>query len=141
MSNEGYKKEFQELKENLFENFAIYHERVTLLVQLTLFEIEETRVNFKAKIIKPLDKNHAEKNRLYQNMIVKDEIIFGASYQFGNDESVYLIKNKKIGRPYCPFTLWLDPELSKFINENEDTKTKKIPEYILWDKEWRQIKN
>ncbi|MBK6820267.1 MAG: hypothetical protein IPG85_12040 [Bacteroidetes bacterium] len=78
MTNEEYQYEFQLLKNNLVDSYVIYHERVTLLLQLTLFEIQETRVNFKAKIIKPLDKIRAEENNLYQHMISKEEISFSA---------------------------------------------------------------
>ena len=137
MTNEEHKIEFQILKNNLVDNLVVYHERVTLLLQLTLFEIEDTRVNFKAKIIKPLDKICAEKNRLYKHMIAKDEISFSASYLFGNDNFESLLQNKKLGRAYCPFTLWLDPELSKFVLDNNDAITKQIPKYILWNEDWK----
>jgi hypothetical protein len=140
MTNEEHKIEFQLLKDNLINNYVIYHERVTLLLQLTVFDIEDTRVNFKAKIIKPLNKARAEENRLYHNMISKNEISFSASYLFGKDDTSLLINNKKLGRAYCPFTLWLDPELSKFVLENEDDVTKKIPKYILWSEDWRVLK-
>lgn len=140
MTNEEYKIEFQSLKNGLIDNYVIYHERVTLLLQLTLFDIQETRVNFNAKIIKPLDKIRAEKNNLYRHMISKDEISFGASYFFGNDNSSSLLNNKKLGRAYCPFTLWLDPELSKFVLENGDDITKQIPKYILWSEDWTVLK-
>lgn len=140
MTNEEHKIEFQKLKNNLIDNLVVYHERVTLLLQLSLFEIEDTRVNFKAKIVKPLDKISAEKNRLYQHMIAKDEISFSASYLFGNDTTESLLKNKKLGRSYCPFTLWLDPELSKFVLDNDDATTKQIPTYILWNQDWKVLK-
>lgn len=140
MTNEEHKIQLKILKNNLIDNFVVYHERVTLLLQLTLFKKEDTRVNFKAKIIKPLDKTHAEKNRLYQYMIAKDEISFSASYLFGNDNIDSLIKNKKLGRAYCPFTLWLDPELSKFVLDNDDAITKQIPKYILWSEDWKVLK-
>lgn len=140
MTNEEHKIQLQILRNNLIDNLVVYHERVTLLLQLTLFEIEDARVNFKAKIIKPLDKTHAEKNRLYQYMIAKDEISFSASYLFGNDNIDSLIKNKKLGRAYCPFTLWLDPELTKFVLDNDDAITKQIPKYILWSEDWTVLK-
>ena len=139
MTNEEYQYEFQLLKNNLVDSYVIYHERVTLLLQLTLFEIQETRVNFKAKMIKPLDKIRAEENNLYQHMISKEEISFSASYLFGKDDTSSLLKDKKLGRAYCPFTLWLDPELSKFVLENEDDITKQIPQYILWSEDWRVL--
>jgi hypothetical protein len=140
MTNEEYQNEFQLLKNNLVDSYVIYHERVTLLLQLILFEIQETRVNFKAKIIKPLDKTRAEENNLYRHMISKEEISFSTSYIFGKDDTSSLLKDKKLGRAYCPFTLWLDPELSKFVLENEDDITKQIPKYILWDEDWRVLK-
>lgn len=140
MTNEEHKIEFQLLKDNLVDNYVIFHERVTLLLQLTLFEIQDTRVEFKAKIIKPLDKIYAESNRLYLSMIAKDEITFGASYLFGKDDNTSLLKNKKLGRPYCPFTLWLDPELANFVLKNEDEITKQIPNFILWSEDWTVLK-
>lgn len=72
MTNEEHKIELTILKNNLVDNLAIFHERVTLLIQLTIFEIQDTQVNFQAKIIKPLDKKHAEKNNLYKHMILKN---------------------------------------------------------------------
>jgi len=139
MTNEEYKKEFQLLKDNLVDNLAIYHERITLLVQLTLFDIKEDRVEFTAKIIKPLDKSSAEKNRFYKPMLEKDIISFSASYQSVGGNGNSLLKNKKVGRPYCPFTLWLDPELSMFVKEQDDAITKQLPNLILWDKDWKHL--
>jgi hypothetical protein len=140
MTNESVRNEMQILKESLFDNYAIYHERVTLLIKLTEFDIQDSRVNFKAKIIKPLDKIQAEKSNLYRHMLSKDEISFSASYFFGNDDRSSILKDKKLGRAYCPFTLWLDPELSKFAFENENDITKQIPKYILWSEDWKVIK-
>ncbi len=141
LTNQEYMEAFQLLKDNLFNNLAIYHERVTLLIQLTNFDILESRVNFKAKIIKPLNKKYAEANRLYQHMITNDLISFSSSYQMGNmDDSQLLLNGNKVARAYCPFILWLDPELAQFILQNEDELTSQIPNYILRDKDWRIIK-
>ena len=92
MANEEIKKELQLLKDNLNNNYAIYHERMALLVQLTQFEIEETRVNFKAKVIKPLDKIQAETNKLYEHIIAKDDFSFNVSYLFGEKETISILK-------------------------------------------------
>lgn len=139
MTNEQIKNQLEILKENLHDNLAVYHERVTILIQLTQFEILETRVNFKAKINKPLNRIHAEKNRLFQYMILKDEISFGASY-FSDGMDNPILNVSKLGRPYCPFTLWTDPDLVKFVIESDDEITKKIPHLILWDKDWQILK-
>lgn len=138
MTNEEHRIELQLLKDSLIDNYVIYHERVTLLVQLTLFEIENTRVNFKAKIIKPLDRCHAEKDKFYQYLITKDELSFGSTYLFA-DNTFPLLQNNKLGRPYCPYSLWLDPELASFILENEDDITKQIPDF-LWGGDWSVLK-
>jgi hypothetical protein len=138
MTNQECIDTLTKLKNELIGNLAVFHERVTLLVELIEFNILEKNVQFKAKIIKPLDKEHAEKNKLYKYMINKEFISFGASYQFYSNN---LINGKKIGRPYCPFTLWLDPELTEFVKSNDDEITKKIPKFILWGEDWTVLKN
>lgn len=140
MTNEEHKKALEILKSNLTDNLAIYHERVTLLVQLSSFEIQDTNVEFTAKIIKPLDKNLAEENHLYQVMLKMPQISFGSQYLFAMDHSIPLLNGKKIGRPYCPFSLWLDSDLSKFVLDNNDEITKQIPEYILANEDWTHLK-
>lgn len=137
MTNQEYVWAFQLLKDSLYENYAVYHERVTLLIQLTVFEIAEDRVRFNAKIIKPLNKSYAEDNRLYHAMMAKEEISFGAGYLFGGADNTLLLKGTKVGRPYCPFILWLDPELARFVLQNNDEITCQIPNYILWSEDWR----
>ena len=140
MTNQEYEIEFQKLKNNLFNNLAVYHERVTLLIELTEFEILKTQVNFKAKIIKPLDFEKVENSRYYEWVTTTKEISFGSSYLFGEEDTNPLIKGTTIGRPYCPFTLWLDPELAKFVLENGDEITKLIPGYILSGEDWTVVK-
>lgn len=61
MTNEEIKNQFLLLKDNMHDNYAIYHERITFLIQLTKFEISDLGVRFRAKLIKPLDKGQAEK--------------------------------------------------------------------------------
>ena len=139
MTNEEYVKEFKILKDSLIDNLAIYHERITLLIQLTKFDINEDSVEFEAKIIKPLNKLEAEESRIYHYMLTKDTISFSTSYQFGPEDEKPLLVNKKVGRPYCPFTLWLDPELALFAKENEDDLTKQLPNLILWNQDWKVL--
>lgn len=141
MTNEETRVEIEKLKDNLKNNYAIYHERVTLLIELTSFEIEETRVNFKAKIIKPLDIEKAKPTGFYNTMKSKEEISFGASYLFGGEDSTPLLNGFRLGKPYCPFILWLDPELTQFVIDNKDEVTKQIPSYILWNEDWRVVQS
>lgn len=140
LTNEEHKIEIQLLKDHLVDNYVVYHERVTLLLQLTVFDIQDTHVSFKAKIIKPLDRSKAETNGLYQDMMSKEEISFSAPYLWGQDESSPLLNGKMIARGYCPFILWLDPELSLFVLNNEDEVINQIPTYILSSNDWRILK-
>ena len=140
MTNEEYRTAFQQLKEHLYEDYAIYHERVTLLIRLTKFEIGEIGVRFNGKIIKPLDQKYADSNGLYKHMLERDYIAFSATYLFRNEDHYPLVKGSKIGRPYCPFTLWLDPELVRFVLENDDEVTQKVPDLILCNEDWRELR-
>lgn len=140
MTNREYEIELNKLKNNLFNNLAVYHERVTLLIELTEFEILETQVNFKGKIIKPLDFEKVKNSRYYEWVTTTKEISFGSSYLFGEEDTNSLIEGTTIGGAYCPFTLWLDPELAKFVSENDDEITKLIPSYILSGKNWTAVK-
>lgn len=74
-------------------------------------------------------------------MISKNEISFSASYLFGTEDASPLLQYKKVGRPYCPFTLWLDSDLALFVLDNDNYITSKIPKFILWDDDWTVIKN
>jgi hypothetical protein len=127
------------LKNELFCNRAIYHERVTLLIEFIEFEINDTRVNFKAKIIKPLNQAHAQQNNLYKHMLTKDCIKFSSKYNWPGNSDMGILKGSKLGRPYCPFTLWLDPSLTEFVSTNEDMVIKKISAKILWSQDWQVL--
>jgi hypothetical protein len=97
-------------------------------------------VQFKAKIIKPLNKIAAERyGNIYKKLIEKGEFSFGASYQLGSNDSQPILKNNIVSRPYCSFTLWLDPELTKYVFENEDAATTQVQGYILGSKDWKEF--
>lgn len=140
MTNQDFVKKLQKLKNNLFNNLAVYHERVTLLVELTEFEILETQVNFKGKKIKPLNFEMVKNSRYYEWATNTEEISVGVTYLWGDENKNSLIKGSTIGRPYCSFILWLDPELAKFVSENDDEITKQIPSYILNSGNWKAVK-
>ena len=140
LSNERKKvsSELAVLKSNLVNNHAIYHERVTLLIKLTQFDIGDTHVKCKAKLVKPLDRAHAEKSRAYRFLSRKDEIRFGVAFVGSHGRS--MVNGTKIGGPYCPFILWTDPELVNFVMANGDELTKQLPPYLLWRKDWKVLK-
>jgi hypothetical protein len=53
----------KKIKENLFLNRAIYHERVTLLIELIKSDVLEDRIKFEAKMIKSLNVASTEMSR------------------------------------------------------------------------------
>lgn len=140
MNHQEIAHQLERLKTHLADGLAIYHERVTLLIQITHFEIQETRVGFRAGIIKPLDRQHAESSPLYHHMTTLPEIKFGASFFIGTDKNTAILNGNKLGRAYCPFILWLNPELAKFVLENEDEVTRQIPGYLLTNRDWKILK-
>jgi hypothetical protein len=123
----------KKIKENLYLTRAIYHERVTLLIELTKFAILEDRVKFEAKVIKPLNAASAENNRAFVHIKALSFIKFSGAYEWPNgDRNADLVSfNEHNGavvghRPYCPFTLWVDREFVQFV-----------PGRILWREDWR----
>lgn len=141
MKSEDIKTQLEALKASLYKGYAVYHERITFLVQITMFECLEDRVNFKAKVIKPLDKGYAETQfeRLYKSFLNRSEFSFSATYLFGPNGGTSILKGNELGRPYCPFRLWLDPELAQFVSENNDEITKLLPKYLLCSNDWRRV--
>jgi hypothetical protein len=137
MTNQETIHALQDLKDNLYQNLAIYHERITLLVKLTKFEIGEKSVQFSAKLVKPLYAKKAVDHPMIHYFEKRGEVFLQAAYQWGDFN---LVNGSKLGMPYCPFTLWLDPELTKFVHENDDEITQNISPLILWDKDWRVLR-
>lgn len=133
MTKKEHQLALQQLKDNLKDNLAVYHERITLLIKLTAFDIDDNAVNFKARIIKPLDREIAADNRLFADLGEMDEFSFGAAFS----ENHPLIRGNVIGRPYCPFRLWLDPELADFINNHNDAVTKEVAGSLYSKNGWR----
>ena len=136
----------QKLKENLYKNYAVYHERVSMLIELTRFEIGETSVAFTGKLVKPLNVEQALNNPLFNSFmqIEGDEIKpkewdFSATYLFPKNNGMPLLNNDRLSRSYCPFQLWLDPELAKFVEENEDEVTRKVAHALVAYKDWREL--
>ncbi|HLD52094.1 MAG TPA: hypothetical protein VJA82_02210 [Sediminibacterium sp.] len=140
MTNEEIKNQFLILKDNMYGNYAIYHERSTFLIQLTKFEILDLGVRFRAKLIKPLDKKQAEKTTLNNHYLSNTEFTFASAYLFPGQENSSILMGNKLMRAYCPYILWLDPELVKFVIENDEEVTEKVAEYIVFNKDWTVLK-
>jgi hypothetical protein len=116
------------LRDQLYCNCAIYHERVTLLIKFISFSIGDTQVSFEAEIIKPLHANHALQNNLYKYMLAKKAISFSCRYNWPGD-------------PYSPFILWLDPELVAYVSKHNDDVTKLVAGKILYGEDWQDLIN
>lgn len=138
-TNQEIKRQLEILKANLPDNYAIYHERVTVLIQLTQFDILDTRVNFKGRVVKPLNKEHPMTRRFFQYFRDKGEFAFGAIYLFPPN-NMPILNETILSRPYCPFMLWLDPDLIQFVRDHDDEVTRHIPRYIFSGEDWTVLK-
>lgn len=135
MTNEEIKNQFLLLKNNMHNSYVIYHERSTFLIQLTKFAIGDLGVRFRAKLIKPLDKKQAEKTTLNNYYLSNTEFTFSSAYLLPDQANSSILKGNKLMRAYCPYILWLDPELVKFVIDNEEEVTEKVAEYIVFNKD------
>jgi hypothetical protein len=141
MTNLQHQEALQILKNNLYGNRAIYHERISILIEFLAFDILETSVKFKAKIIKPLDDEHANKRNIYKYFTDKPFIQFSASYKWSEDENsnTDILKGSTLWRPYCPFMLWLDHDLVQFVSEQNDEVTKKLDLMNGIAEDWKNL--
>ena len=93
--NEKVRKQLEVLKANMYNDYAVYRELITLLIQITKFEILENRVNFEAEVIKHLDVKSASRKNRYENFIrggTRKNISFGASYFFPHTDDRPIIR-------------------------------------------------
>ena len=123
---------FESLFSNLYESKLIYNERGTFICEMLNYKIQETRFVVELKAIKPIIyiKNNS-KAAYNESMICMPSFKLIATYIFG-DYNIY--DGKRIGRPYCPFSLWVDKLFVQKIIEldcenNEDE---------IWNLLWYQ---
>jgi hypothetical protein len=138
MTDIEHVKALTEIRNELHNNRAIYHERVTLLIEFISFRIAATRVSFEARIIKPLNVTHAHRNNLYKFMASKESIKFSCAYTWPGESRSIISQPFKLSRPYCPFLLWLDPELVAYVSHQGDEVTKVIGHKLLMGEDWRE---
>jgi hypothetical protein len=111
---------------------AIYHERVTLLIEILAVSETNGFFRFEARVLKPLNQAHAEKSGLYKKLLQKESFEFGAKYPQAGEMMLTHFEKFKIWGPYCPFTLWFDPDLVKLVENSADEETKRIAYELLW---------
>lgn len=140
VTNEESKALMLQYRNELFDHYAIYHQRVTILIRIIEFDISDVGVSFTAKPIKALKHDYGEKFyklRLYQERFLElEEFQFSCPYIFGDVPSI-IPELKLLGGWYSPFTLWLDPELTKLVTESDSTVTSQIADYLLVRKDWK----
>jgi len=110
---------------------AIYHERITLLIEILDVSEEDGFFKFEARIIKPLNLTQAEKSSFYKKLAQRESFIFGAKYQPEGAMMTSHFEKFKILGPYCPFTLWFNPELVKYVENSCDEESKYIAALLL----------
>ena len=123
------KNEFELLFNNLFERKLIFHERATSLCELVNYKLKEDRFKVELKFIKLLSKLKPIESDLFVKSKTSKTFTVGSIYEFSNRK---ILNNKKIGRPYCPYTIWCDPVFVKTICQMNEYELEKD----LWDLLW-----
>ena len=110
---------------------AIYHERVTMLIEILDVSEKDGYYGFEARIVKPLNPEQAERSGLYKKLIQKPSFQFGTKYKPLGELSLPYIEKHKIRGPYCPFMLWFNTELVKSVENSSGEESKMIAALLL----------
>ena len=118
---------FESLFTDLYENKVIYHERVTMLCEVIRYEVTEEGFDVWLNWIKPLYLGDFYPEYLDTH----EEIHLGAAFVVGNgDFSLY--DGHRIGRAYCPFSLWTDKGLVETVAKMSAEELESNLSNLLW---------
>lgn len=123
------KEELELLFKNLYEGKLIFHERVTILCDLIKYELNSEGFSVTLKSIKPLNMVSSNQVRIYNYIDSKSTFSVGSTFEFGDYK---ILNNKKIGRPYCPYSIWLDPVLVRNVCYMSEQDLKENLSNLLW---------
>ena len=118
---------FESLFSDLYENKVIYHERVTMLCEVIRYEVTEEDFEVWLNWIKPLYLGDFHPEYLDTH----EEIHVGAAFVVGNgDFSLY--DGHRIGRAYCPFSLWTEKGLVETVAKMSAEELEANLSNLLW---------
>lgn len=123
--------QLESLFTNLFDNKVIYHERVTLLCDVDMYRITEGDFRVWLKPVKPLYLGYQNRReRMYKYLVEKKIFSLGSALRADYGK---LFDGKRIGRPYCPYTLWASKELVERVSKMNDQELDEHLYDMLWD--------
>lgn len=122
------KEEFESIFNSLYESKVIFHERVTLLCEVVKYDLQTERFSVELNVIRPLKNTRPYENRMLKHITSKQTFTVGSTYKFAE---VGILENKKIGRPYCPYTIWTDATLVEHISKLSGEDLKKHLQELL----------
>ncbi len=114
---------------SLYQKKVIFHERITLLCEVVNYDLLHESFNVELKVIQPLGNTRPYKNRMLEKITSKPTFTVGATYQYAG---VDILQDKKIGRPYCPFTIWADAKLVETVSKLNNEELQKNLQELLW---------
>lgn len=120
---------FGSLFSDLYENKVIYHERVTMLCEMIRYEVTEDGFDVWLNWVKPLYLSVFHPRYLD----TREELHLGAAFLAGEDPFP-LYDGHRIGRPYCPFTLWTDKQTVETICKMNDEELETDLSKLLWNR-------
>jgi hypothetical protein len=122
------KEQFDRLFSSLFENKIIYHERITVLCKVNKYEATEDRFEVWLRPLRPLFLSNFE--HMYHRLLENGEFCLGAVFDFNGWR---LFDGKRIGHPYCPFTLWPTTEVVQRICRLTEPIPAEMVHRLLWE--------
>ena len=139
MTEQEHKEEFTRLKANLYQNRVIFHHRRPFLAELTKFDIQEKRVAFSVKYIKPIYENIPPDEQNLFDWFQREVIHVSSPYTYGDAVCPPLVKNAILCRAYCDFMIYFDHDLVQFVSENPPKITEKVMPYLNPGEDWRKV--
>ncbi len=118
---------FESLFSDLYENKVVYHERVTMLCEVIRYEVTEDGFDIWLNWVKPLYLSILHPRYLD----TREQIHLASAFRVGED-SFRLYDGHSIGRQYCPFTLWTDPETVESVCRMSEEELETDLHTLLW---------
>lgn len=138
MTDQEHKAEFERLKAQLYQNRVIFHARRPFLAELLKFDIQDERVAFSVKYLKPIiEVIPVEDEHIYDWL--KSEIHHVSSPYNYDEVCPPLVKNSILCRAYCDFMIYFDHDLVKFVSENPPEIAEKVLPYLSPYGNWCQV--
>lgn len=124
------KEELEKQVNNLFEGKIIYNESFTILCEFVKIDLKEDKFFIELKPIRLLIDIKKQHNNFLNWVKSKPTFRVGSVYQLDNRK---YFNGKKVGGPYCPYTLWTDPIFVEKVSKMSEEELEEDIWGLLWD--------